>query len=150
MGGGLTLCNAGSVTFKPVAVKDKVLVIYSVVYLCQLLVIVTRIRYHCLFVSIRYYLSVIVRCLTFASFSFEFCFDCCLRRKRTILNLTLFRYFDPVKKITCVTAIHQYLLTTAYSTSSSSRVNKHHTADSHRLCLSIGSEGTYYHYRQAG
>jgi hypothetical protein len=33
--------------------------IYSVVYLCQLFVIVIRIRYYCLFVSIRYYSSVI-------------------------------------------------------------------------------------------
>ncbi len=111
---------------------NKVLVIYSVVYLCQLLVIVTRIRYHCLFVSIRYYSSIIVRCSTFASFSFEFCFDCCSKRKGTILNLTLFRYFDPVKKITCNTSVpfQVLLLTTTCSTPSSSRVNKHHTADS--------------------
>ena len=58
----LTLCNARTVTFKLVAVKNKVLVIYSVVYLCQLVVIVTRIRYYCLFVSIHYYSSVIIRC----------------------------------------------------------------------------------------
>jgi hypothetical protein len=36
--------------------------IYLVVYLCQLLIIVTRIRYYCLLVSIRYYSSVIIRC----------------------------------------------------------------------------------------
>ncbi len=35
---------------------------YSVVYVCQLLVIIIRIRYCCLFVSIHSYSSVIIRC----------------------------------------------------------------------------------------
>ncbi len=77
-------------------------------------------QYSLLFVS---YYSLLDSLLPF---SFEFCFDCCLKRKRTILNLTLFRYFDPALPV----QVHQYLLTTTCSTPSSSRVNKHHKSDS--------------------
>ncbi len=122
---GLTLCNARRVTFKPLAVKkNKVLVIYSVIYLCQFVVIVTRIRYYCclsVFVTIRQLLFL----FDLLHVSFEFCFDYCLKEKKNNSEP------DPVQVFrSCITAIHQYLLATACSTPSSSRVNKHHTADS--------------------
>ncbi len=116
----LTLSNAGAVTFQTccnkVGARD---------LLDCIVVPVTRNRYSylllLLFVLIHQfplftqYYSLFDFCFIFV----EFYFDCCSKRKRTILNLTLFRYFD---------------LVTSYpfkcSTSSSSRVNKHHTADS--------------------
>ncbi len=94
--------------------------IYSVVY-CASIIIAINNRYYCLFVSIYYYSFRLFVIRLFASFSFEFCFDCCLKRKRAILNLTLFRYFNPV--------VQEVPVTSTCSTSSS-RVNKHHTADS--------------------
>ncbi len=66
------------------------LVTYSVVYSSQLFVIITRIRYYCLFVSHYSLFDYLLH------FHLSFVLICCLKRKRAILNLTLFRYFDPV------------------------------------------------------
>ncbi len=125
----LTLCNTRMVTFKLVAVKE-VLMIYSVVYFVP----VIRIRYsYSLFVVhlfcqlsiIRYYLFIyFVRCsiINFASFSFEF-FLLLFKRKRTILILNHVQVFRSRKQ-------KKYPLYLLPVSTSSSRVNKHHTADS--------------------
>ncbi len=95
---GSTLCNTRTVTFKLVAVKIRCswftqLYIYaSYSYSLLLFVIVVYSS-----VTIRYYsFSYFVRCsiIHFVSFSFEFCFDCCSKkRKRTILTLNSVQVF---------------------------------------------------------
>jgi hypothetical protein len=57
-------------------------------------------------------ISLLVRSLFYSLFK---------KRKEQFWSWTVFRYFDPANH-------HQY------------RVNKHHTTDSHRLCLSIGAK----------
>jgi hypothetical protein len=84
-----------------------------------------------LFISL--YLLLFVSCFYslfdyFVSFSFEFCFDCCSKREKNnsdpelCSGISILRYPLQVTRTPC-------------STSSSSRVNKHHTADSTNFVL---------------
>ncbi len=98
------------------------LVIYSVVYLCQSFVIVIRICSYCLFIGIRYYSSVIVCCsIILLHFHLSFVLVVVWKEKEKFWTW-------PCSGISILQYI-KYLLTTTCSTSSS-RVNKHHTADS--------------------
>jgi hypothetical protein len=103
----LTLHSTRTVTFKLVATKDRCSW-FTWLYICASYLLLVFVIY-CAF--IRQYYSLLNY---FFSSSFEFCFDCCSKEKRTILNLNSVQVFR-----SCVT----------WSTSSSG-VNKHHTADS--------------------
>jgi hypothetical protein len=97
----LTLCNARTVTFKLVAVRIGACDLLSCIFV---LVICIRHSYSLFVVYssfIRYYsFSYFVHCsiFHFVSFSFEFWFDCCSKKKEQFWPWTLFRYFDPVKQ----------------------------------------------------
>ncbi len=79
----LTLCNARTVTFKPIAVKIRCSW-FTPLYICasysQSLLVVVIIVYSSVFVIIRQLLFVV---RLFASLSFEFCFWLLLEKKKS-------------------------------------------------------------------
>ncbi len=124
----LTLHSTRTVTFKLVAIKDRCSW-FTWLYICasySLHIFVIYCAFICQYYSLLF-VQYFIRCSIFLfHFHLSFVFIVVQKRKEQFWTWTLFRYFDPVKKITCVTS---YLLTTTCSTPSS-RVNKHHTANS--------------------
>ncbi len=111
----LTLCNTMAVTFKLVAIKNRCSW-FTQLYICASYLLLVFVIYCALFVSIiRYHLfSILFIVRLFVSSSFEFCFDCCLKRIRTILTLNSVQVFRSCVgsyplRVTCNTASTCYL-----------------------------------------
>ncbi len=121
----LTLCNTRTVTFKLVAVKRGARDLLSCIKLCQLFVTLQSLFVVHLFVINRSFILFVVRLFILFPFSQNLClFYCCSKEKRTILILNHVQVFRSCYYFKYPLYKNKYLFST------SSRVNKHHTADS--------------------
>ncbi len=115
----LTLLRTRMVTFKLVAIKDRCSW-FTRLYICASYSLHIFVIY-CAFICQYYSLSSVQYfiCCSIILFHFRLSFDCCSKEKRTILNLNSVQVFR-----SCNTSVPATVSTP------SSRVNKHHTADS--------------------
>ncbi len=137
------------VAFKLASVKKEVLVIYIV----QMHVPVSRYSW---FIICAIYSLFIVH-LFCSLFDYLFCFlfhwffaYLLSKRKRAILILNRVQVFRSCKaeEVTCY--LFKYPLYLFKYSTSSSRVNKHHTADSTDFVLVLEAKDLFYHHRHSG